>query len=189
MASLSSASCYTREASLGGERSSCVAPTQAVASSSRITRRERELRISSIAQVRVLTTERSKLRLLRVAARRYPQKGKPVVEEPLDEGEDGDEDYVEPELPGQELDFWEGPQFEILGFITQYLWAIGIVVALVGCLFAVRYYNYGAADFKKTEVFKDAMESQGFEETPSDSKVFEEPPPQDAPPIVLESTS
>ncbi|KAI5068203.1 hypothetical protein GOP47_0016548 [Adiantum capillus-veneris] len=192
MASLSSGPCYTSEAPRGGERSPCVcAPSQAVALSSRVTRRERELRISSFAQIRVLSTGRSKLPLLQVAARRSSQRQKPVVEqrEPLDDDESAYGEYVKPDLPGQEPDFWEGPQFELLGFVVQYLWAFGVLIALIGCFAAVRFYNYGAADFKGTEVYKDAMESQGFVETPSDSKVFEEPPPQDAPSVVQESSS
>ena len=52
---------------------------------------------------------------------------------------------------------------------------------LTGCFVAVRYYNEGASDFKETEVFKEAMEAQGFVESPSDSTIFDEPEPKDAP--------
>lgn len=106
-----------------------------------------------------------------------------------DGDEEGEEEYVRPVLPGDEPDFWDGPQWNILGFIVQYLWAIGIVVALIGCTVAVRFYNEGASNFKETEVFKEAMEAQGVLEAPSDSKVFEESPPKDAPAVVQENPS
>ncbi|OMP10263.1 hypothetical protein COLO4_04672 [Corchorus olitorius] len=32
-----------------------------------------------------------------------------------------------PELPGLQPDLWEGPQWDVLGFVVQYLWAFGIV--------------------------------------------------------------
>lgn len=38
--------------------------------------------------------------------------------------------YVLPELPGTEPDFWEGPQWDALGFFVQYMWAFGIVFAV-----------------------------------------------------------
>ena len=56
-----------------------------------------------------------------------------LIEEERLENEDVDEDeeeYVRPVLPGDEPDFWEGPQWNAVGFIVQYLWAIGIVVAV-----------------------------------------------------------
>lgn len=92
------------------------------------------------------------------------------------------DDYVRPPLPGDEPDFWEGPQWDALGFIVQYLWAIGIVVALIGCGVAVKTYNLGATDFKETPVYKEAMKAQGLFEVPPDSDVFEESP-KDAPPV------
>jgi hypothetical protein len=47
-----------------------------------------------------------------------------------DDAEEDEEEYVRPVLPGDEPDFWEGPQWNALGFVVQYLWAIGIVVAV-----------------------------------------------------------
>ncbi|KAJ6969406.1 hypothetical protein NC653_034051 [Populus alba x Populus x berolinensis] len=51
--------------------------------------------------------------------------------------------YFLPELPGDEPDFWEGPQWDGLGFFVQYMWAFGIVFALVACGIAVATYNGG----------------------------------------------
>eukprot|EP00250_Pteridium_aquilinum_P033220 c5334_g1_i1 orf=193-789(+) len=198
MASLSTASLLTQEGPTGllrGERKLCLSQTQASSSrAARLCRGEGELCVSAFTQKQVSSAQRRRMRLLRVAARRSSEKRKSVVEKPLpyeaeeDDGQD-DEEYVRPQLPGDQPDFWEGPQFEVLGLIVQYLWAIGIVVALGGCFIAVKSYNEGAVDFKETEVYKEAMESQGFLEVPSDSKVFEEPPSQDAPTVEQESSS
>ncbi|GLJ53974.1 hypothetical protein SUGI_1154210 [Cryptomeria japonica] len=98
--------------------------------------------------------------------------------------EEEDEEYVVPKLPGDERDFWEGPQWDTVGFVMQYLWAFGIVFAVVACGVAVRTYNFGAADFKETPVYKEAIESQGlFEEAPEtpESQVFETNPTEIAP--------
>lgn len=38
--------------------------------------------------------------------------------------------YFLPELPGTKPDFWEGPQWDALGFFVQYMWAFGIVFAV-----------------------------------------------------------
>eukprot|EP01018_Ginkgo_biloba_P005922 Gb_25599 [translate_table: standard] len=95
-----------------------------------------------------------------------------------------EDDFVVPKLPGEEPDFWEGPQWDTLGFIVQYLWALGIVFALIACGIAVRTYNFGATDFKETPLYKESVESQAlFEETPeaSDSQVFETNPTEEAP--------
>lgn len=108
----------------------------------------------------------------------------PMEEEFEEEfADDGEEEVIK--LPGDEPDFWEGPQWNTVGFIMQYLWAFGIVFALVACGIAVRTYNFGATDFKETPVFKEALESQGlFEEAPEtpDSQVFEDNPAEVAPP-------
>lgn len=50
-----------------------------------------------------------------------------VSEGVVDEFDDG---FVLPKLPGDEPDFWEGPQWDALGFFVQYLWAFGIVFAV-----------------------------------------------------------
>lgn len=62
-----------------------------------------------------------------------------------------------PAMEGDEPDFFEGPQWNLLGFIVQYLWVFGIVIAIISSIIAVRFYNDGAADFKETEVYKDAI--------------------------------
>jgi hypothetical protein len=43
--------------------------------------------------------------------------------------------YFLPELPGTEPDFWEGPQWDALGFFVQYMWAFGIVFAVCSLCF------------------------------------------------------
>ncbi len=101
-----------------------------------------------------------------------------------EEKEEEEEEYVVPKLPGDEPDFWEGPEWDTVGFVMQYLWAFGIVFAVVACGVAVRTYNFGATDFKETPVYKEAIESQGlFEEAPEtpESQVFETNPTDIAP--------
>eukprot|EP00252_Welwitschia_mirabilis_P013347 TRINITY_DN29404_c0_g1_i1.p1 TRINITY_DN29404_c0_g1~~TRINITY_DN29404_c0_g1_i1.p1 ORF type:complete len:180 (-),score=32.07 TRINITY_DN29404_c0_g1_i1:459-998(-) len=72
-------------------------------------------------------------------------------------------------LPGNKSDFWEGPQWDAFGFVIQYLWAFGVVFALIACGIAVRTYNYGATDFKETPVYKEAIESQGLFDEPTET--------------------
>ncbi|KAJ6971366.1 hypothetical protein NC653_035593 [Populus alba x Populus x berolinensis] len=86
--------------------------------------------------------------------------------------------YFLPELPGDEPDFWEGPQWDGLGFFVQYMWAFGIVFALVACGIAVATYNGGAADFKETPAYKESIQSRDLLEEPeaSNSDVFDSNP-------------
>lgn len=42
-----------------------------------------------------------------------------------------DDGFVMPDLPGEKPDFWEGPQWDVLGFFLQYMWAFGIVFAVI----------------------------------------------------------
>ncbi|GLT48915.1 hypothetical protein SLA2020_225040 [Shorea laevis] len=88
-----------------------------------------------------------------------------------------------PELPGLEPDFWEGPQWDVLGFFVQYLWAFGIVFALIACGIAVATYNEGATDFKETPAYKESIQSRELLEEPeaSNSNVFESNPTEVAP--------
>ncbi|XVE58760.1 hypothetical protein DITRI_Ditri04bG0195100 [Diplodiscus trichospermus] len=88
-----------------------------------------------------------------------------------------------PELPGLQSDFWEGPQFDALGFFVQYLWAFGIVFALIACGIAVATYNEGATDFKETPAYKESIQSRELLEEPeaSNSDVFESNPTEVAP--------
>lgn len=53
--------------------------------------------------------------------------GSPIVE---NAGVVFDVDENLPELPGLQPDFWEGPQWDALGFFLEYLWAFGIVFAV-----------------------------------------------------------
>ncbi|KAL0415830.1 UNVERIFIED_CONTAM: hypothetical protein Slati_3414900 [Sesamum latifolium] len=94
-----------------------------------------------------------------------------------------DDGFVMPKLPGTEPDFWEGPQWDGLGFFVQYMWAFGILFALVACGIAVATYNDGATDFKDTPVYKESIQSQELLEEPdaSNSDVFESNPTEQAP--------
>ncbi|GAV81803.1 hypothetical protein CFOL_v3_25256 [Cephalotus follicularis] len=96
---------------------------------------------------------------------------------------DGDGSYFLPDLPGDKPSFWEGEQWEPLGFFVQYMWAFGIVFALVACGIAVATYNEGATDFKSTPVYKEAVGSPELLEEPesSNSDVFEANPTEVAP--------
>lgn len=84
------------------------------------------------------------------------------------------------QLDGKQPDFWEGEQWNWLGFVLQYLWVFGFVVSIIACLVAVRTYNLGATDFKNTEVFKEALESQSSDFGESFNEI------EDAPSVVQE---
>ncbi|XP_006838414.2 uncharacterized protein LOC18429058 [Amborella trichopoda] len=103
--------------------------------------------------------------------------------EVADATSDVDDGYFLPELPGDKPDFWEGPQWDWLGFFVQYMWAFGGVFALIACGVAVATYNEGATDFKQTPVYKESVQSRGLFEEPgaSDSEVFEANPTEEAP--------
>ncbi|KAL4573512.1 hypothetical protein LXL04_020321 [Taraxacum kok-saghyz] len=93
------------------------------------------------------------------------------------------EGYVLPDLPGLEPDFWEGPQWDGFGFVVEYLWAFGIVFALISSGIAVATYNEGAADFKETPAYKESIQSRDLLEEPEASSpdVFESNPTEEAP--------
>lgn len=101
----------------------------------------------------------------------------------VDSAGDINDGYFLPELPGDKPDFWEGPQWDALGFFVQYLWAFGIVFALIACGIAVATYNEGATDFKETPAYKESVQSRDLLEEPdaSDSDVFESNPTEQAP--------
>ncbi|KAF7813577.1 AT-rich interactive domain protein [Senna tora] len=103
-----------------------------------------------------------------------------VVEDVVDDAADG---YFLPELPGDKPDFWEGPQWDALGFFVQYMWAFGVVFALIACGIAVATYNEGATDFKDTPAYKESIQSRELLEEPdaSNSDVFESNPTEVAP--------
>ncbi|KAE8724007.1 hypothetical protein F3Y22_tig00011079pilonHSYRG00177 [Hibiscus syriacus] len=88
-----------------------------------------------------------------------------------------------PDLQGLQPDPFEGPQWDVLGFLVQYLWAFGIVFALIACGIAVATYNEGATDFKETPAYKESIQSQELLEQPdaSTSDVFESNPTEVAP--------
>lgn len=46
-----------------------------------------------------------------------------------------------PAMPGDEPGFWEGSRWDLLGFVLQYLWAFGIVLAAVASIYAVQNYS------------------------------------------------
>ncbi|CAN7129242.1 hypothetical protein BRARA_G02295 [Brassica rapa] len=88
------------------------------------------------------------------------------------------------DLPGLEPDPFEGPQWDGLGFFVQYLWAFGIVFALVSGGIAAGTYNEGATDFKETPVYKEAMESRDLldeAEGSNSEDVFDSNPTEVAP--------
>ncbi|KAF5730357.1 hypothetical protein HS088_TW20G00730 [Tripterygium wilfordii] len=100
------------------------------------------------------------------------------------EAESGiDDGFVMPQLPGKEPDFWEGPQWDGLGFFVQYMWAFGILFSIIACGIAVATYNEGATDFKETPSYKESIQSQELLEEPdaSSSDVFESNPTEVAP--------
>ncbi|KAJ4841457.1 hypothetical protein Tsubulata_047915 [Turnera subulata] len=87
-------------------------------------------------------------------------------------------------LPGLEPDFWEGEQWDGLGFFVEYMWAFGIVFALIACGIAAFSYNEGATDFKETPAYKEAIQSQEqLLEQPggSNADVFDSNPTEVAP--------
>ncbi|KAL8487990.1 hypothetical protein ACS0TY_024317 [Phlomoides rotata] len=45
-----------------------------------------------------------------------------------------DDGFVMPELPGAKPDFFEGPQWDAFGFFIQYMWAFGVLFALLVAL-------------------------------------------------------
>ncbi|MED6160602.1 hypothetical protein PIB30_052915 [Stylosanthes scabra] len=94
-----------------------------------------------------------------------------------------EEDKFLRSLPGLEKDFWEGPQWDWLGFFVEYLWAFSIVFALIACGIAVATYNEGATDFKETPAYKESVQSRDLLEGPeaSDSDIFESNPTEVAP--------
>ncbi|XP_015883007.3 uncharacterized protein LOC107418836 [Ziziphus jujuba] len=94
-----------------------------------------------------------------------------------------DDGYFLPELPGDKPDFWEGPQWDALGFFVEYLWAFGIVFAAIACLIAATTYNEGATDFKDTPAYKESVQSGELLEEPdaSNTDVFESNPTEVAP--------
>ncbi|KAK1414288.1 hypothetical protein QVD17_30032 [Tagetes erecta] len=91
--------------------------------------------------------------------------------------------YVLPDLPGLEPDFWEGPQWDGFGFFVEYMWAFGIVFALISSGIAVATYNEGATDFKETPAYKESIQSRDLLEEPEASSpdIFESNPTEEAP--------
>lgn len=99
----------------------------------------------------------------------------------VDSGENF-EGYVLPDLPGLEKDFWEGPEWDGFGFFIQYMWAFGIVFAVISSGIAVATYNEGATDFKATPAYQESIQSQELlEPDDSNSDVFESNPTEEAP--------
>ncbi|CAN8234949.1 unnamed protein product [Cochlearia groenlandica] len=90
------------------------------------------------------------------------------------------------DLPGLEPDPFEGPQFDGLGFFVQYLWAFGILFALISGGIAAGTYNEGATDFKETPVYKEAIQSRDLldEAEGSNSEELFESNPTDVAPSV-----
>jgi hypothetical protein len=91
-----------------------------------------------------------------------------------DDNSEPDDMFMGRKLEGLEPDFWEGDQWNALGFIIQYLWAFGILIALVACGVAVTSYNSGAVDIRETDIFKEALKNQ--ENASFDSDSFQDYP-------------
>ncbi|GJP77032.1 hypothetical protein CLOP_g7466 [Closterium sp. NIES-67] len=83
-----------------------------------------------------------------------------------------------PPMPGDEPDFWEGSQWDLLGFVAEYLWVFGIVLAIVSSLYAVTSYNQddGVVETADSSV---TVESSA----PSEADQLLEPFVDDAPPL------
>ncbi|XP_058722384.1 uncharacterized protein LOC131594307 [Vicia villosa] len=97
-----------------------------------------------------------------------------------------DEDWPFPYRPpgtSKEADFFEGPQWDTVGFIGEWLWILGGVFAVCGGGFAAINYNQGASDFKDTPAYKESVQSQELLEQPetSESDIFESNPTEVAP--------
>ncbi|RYR57321.1 hypothetical protein Ahy_A05g023049 isoform B [Arachis hypogaea] len=109
-----------------------------------------------------------------------PQPTGEIEDSAVDDVDDG---YFLPDLPGEEKDFWEGTQWDWLGFFVEYMWAFGVVFALIACGIAVATYNEGATDFKETPAYKESVQSRELLEGPeaSDSDIFESNPTEVAP--------
>ncbi|KAJ3672900.1 hypothetical protein LUZ60_006274 [Juncus effusus] len=88
-----------------------------------------------------------------------------------------------PVLPKDEPDFWEGPQWNAFGFFMQYMWAFGVLFAIIACGVAVATYNDGATDFRETPAYKESVQSKELldESESSNSDVFEGNPTEVAP--------
>ncbi|XP_045790764.1 uncharacterized protein LOC123885527 [Trifolium pratense] len=97
-----------------------------------------------------------------------------------------DEDWpFEYRPPGttKEPDFFEGEQWNTVGFIGEWLWVLGGLFAVLGGGFAAINYNSGASDFKETPAYKESVQSQELLEQPetSESDVFDSNPTEVAP--------
>jgi len=95
--------------------------------------------------------------------------------ERVDNDPQADREY-RPPMPGDEPDFFEGPQWNAVGLVVQYLWAIGIAIAIIACIYAVRTYNDGASDFKQSDVYQSAIELS-VEPSTSDVDIADDAPP------------
>jgi hypothetical protein len=82
-----------------------------------------------------------------------------------------------PPMPGDEPGFWEGPRWDLLGFVLEYLWAFGIVLAVVASIYAVS--NYGAED--GPQVPAPGTEPAVVEQAPTGADVYDLE--DDAPPL------
>ncbi|KAK4779218.1 hypothetical protein SAY86_006746 [Trapa natans] len=105
-----------------------------------------------------------------------------ALEAAVSSGAVSSDGYFLPDLPGNKPSFWEGPQWDALGFFVQYMWAFGIVFAVIACGVAVATYNEGATDFKETPAYKESIKApELLEEQDSGSDIFESNPTEVAP--------
>ncbi|KAK4782314.1 hypothetical protein SAY86_016416 [Trapa natans] len=105
-----------------------------------------------------------------------------ALEAAVSSAAESNDGYFLPDLPGNKPDLWEGSQWDALGFFVQYMWAFGIVFAVIACGVAVATYNEGATDFKETPAYKESIKSpEVLEEPDSGSDIFESNPTEVAP--------
>ncbi|TKY44699.1 hypothetical protein E2542_SST30977 [Spatholobus suberectus] len=102
------------------------------------------------------------------------------VEEPLD---DAVSTYQWPDLPGQEPDFWEGPQWDWLGTFVQYSWILGFAVAAILALLGCFTHHEPPKKLKEAAANKYSVQSSEVFEEPDayDSDVFDSNPTEVAP--------
>eukprot|EP00244_Chara_vulgaris_P000999 TRINITY_DN1160_c0_g1_i3.p1 TRINITY_DN1160_c0_g1~~TRINITY_DN1160_c0_g1_i3.p1 ORF type:complete len:294 (-),score=54.91 TRINITY_DN1160_c0_g1_i3:316-1197(-) len=134
----------------------------------------------AVRRLWLMTVERQRRGFVLLRATRTPPSPSVKGEEDKEEEEKAKEAFVRPKLPGDEPDFWEGEQWDGVGFVLQYLWAVGIVVALIGGLVAVRTYNFGAVDYKDTIEYQSAMDIMDSTEEDSEESESQSSLPTEA---------
>ncbi|KEH27044.1 hypothetical protein MtrunA17_Chr6g0484641 [Medicago truncatula] len=96
-----------------------------------------------------------------------------------------DEDWpFEWRPPGtyKDPDFFEGSQWNTVGFVGEWLWILGVLFAVFGGGYAAINYNLGASDFKETPAYKESQSQELLEQPEtSESDIFDSNPTEVAP--------